>query len=179
MKSDNLIFIVSQPRSGSTLLQSILSNNDYINTASESWLLLPFLNIFDSSLIEAKYNQQLAVTGIFDFANKAGGKDVLIEKLKDFLLSVYGPLSIGNVKYVLDKTPRYYEILPYIKKVFPEAKIILLKRNPFAVLNSIIDTWGDTNTIADLYLFKRDILYAPFLIQSFLEKNRSDDQHVR
>jgi len=179
MNSDKLIFIVSQPRSGSTLLQSILSNNDYINTVSEPWLLLPFLNIFDSSLIEAKYNQQLAVAGIFDFANKVGGEDVLIEKLRDFLLSVYRPLSIGNVKYILDKTPRYYEILPIIQKVFPDAKIILLKRNPFAVLNSIIDTWGDTNTIADLYPFKRDILYAPFLIQTFLEKNRSDDQHVR
>ncbi len=179
MNADNLIFIVSQPRSGSTLLQGVLSNNDYVNTVSEPWLLLPFLNIFDSSLIEAKYSHHLAITGVFDFANKAGGKDVLIEKLRDFLLGVYGPLSIGNVKYILDKTPRYYEILPHIQKVFPEAKIILLKRNPFAVLNSIIDTWGDTNTIADLYTFKRDILYAPFLIQTFLEENRSNDEHVR
>ncbi len=70
MNSDNLIFIVSQPRSGSTLLQSILSNNDYINTASEPWLLLPFLNIFDSSLIEVTYNQQLAVTVVFDLTHK-------------------------------------------------------------------------------------------------------------
>ncbi len=179
MKSENLVFIVSQPRSGSTLLQSILSNNDYINTASEPWLLLSFLNIFDSSLVEAKYCHSLAVTGVFDFVNKAGGEDVLVEKLRDFLLNVYRPLSVGNVKYILDKTPRYYEILSHIRKVFPEAKIILLKRNPFAVLNSIIDTWGDTNTIADLYPYKRDILYAPFLIQSFLEENRSDDKHVR
>ncbi len=77
MKSDNLIFIVSQPRSGSTLLQGIISNNDYVNTTSEPWLLLPFLNLFDSSLVEAKYNQKLAVTGVFNFTHK-----VLLESCK-------------------------------------------------------------------------------------------------
>ena len=128
MKPENLVFIVSQPRSGSTLLQGILSNNNYVNTTSEPWILLPFLNIFDSSLVEAKYNQQLAMTGVFDFANKVGGgEDVLIEKLRGFLLDVYRPLSVGNVRYILDKTPRYYEILPHIQKVFPEAKIIIFK----------------------------------------------------
>ena len=46
-------------------------------------------------------------------------------------------------------------------------------------MSSIINTWGETNTIADLYTFKRDILFAPFLIHAFLEENRSNNQHVR
>ena len=37
---ENLIFIISQPRSGSTLLQRMLSGNKDIKTSAETWLML-------------------------------------------------------------------------------------------------------------------------------------------
>ena len=37
---DNLIFIISQPRSGSTLLQRMLSGHADIKSAAETWLML-------------------------------------------------------------------------------------------------------------------------------------------
>jgi hypothetical protein len=42
----------------------------------------------------------------------------------------------------LDKTPRYYHILDFVEKLFPEAKFIVLSRNPFDIAASICTTFG-------------------------------------
>jgi len=179
IQSNNLVFIVSQPRSGSTLVQGILSNNDLVNTTSEPWLLLPFFNIFDESLIQARYNHFRCISGVRDYLNGPASEKLLLDSLRTFLLSLYSPLFTGSVRYVLDKTPRYYEILPHIHKVFPEAKIILLKRHPLAVLKSVIQSWSDGNSIESLHLYWRDILEAPKLIQSYLEQFAGSDGLIK
>lgn len=171
----NLIFIISQPRSGSTLLQSIVSNNESVNTASEPWLLFHFLGYFNPHLIEAKYSSKLAYEGTKDFFEKVNFQENLKEEVRNFVSSIYQK-TLGQregVKYILDKTPRYYEIVDSIRDVFPTAKIIVLKRNPIAVLNSIIDTWK-VRGINHLYPYRRDVLLAPFLLQNFIKKSSGD-----
>ncbi len=177
MEDSNLLFLVSQPRSGSTLLQSILSNNEFVNTTSEPWLLLPYLSVFNPYITTGVYNSELAKIGIEDYLSKLNINDYFKDQLKLFLLRIYQPLLKVHVKYVLDKTPRYYEILDLIVEYFPNAKVIVLKRNPFAVLNSIIQTW-DVKNLKDLNAYKRDILNAPFLIQEFLYRNR-DNKNIK
>lgn len=174
MNDNNLLFIASQPRSGSTLLQAILSNNSSVETVSEPWLLLPQLCLLKPSLIDAKFDYKLAVLGINDFATKIGGENVLQKEMKAFAISLYTKIGNESTKYVLDKTPRYYEILEEIIHVFPNAKIIVLKRHPFAVLNSIIDTWIKSKNINQLKPFERDLLYAPFLIENFSLKHSNN-----
>ena len=168
----NLVFIISQPRSGSTLLQSIVSNNEFMNTASEPWLLFHFLGYFNPHLIDAKYSSKLAHEGTKDFFEKANFQEDIKEEVRNFVSSIYQK-TLGQregVKYILDKTPRYYEIADSIRDVFPAAKIIILKRSPLAVLSSIIDTWK-VKGINHLYPYRRDILLAPFLLQNFIEKS--------
>lgn len=171
MVDKNLIIIASQPRSGSTLLQALLSNNNEVATVSEPWLLLPFLTYNRPDLINAKYSSALAASGIKDFKTKTDNK-LFNEQLANFLLSQYSQ-TLKNEKFVLDKTPRYYEILDEIIEYFPNAKIIVLKRNPFAVLSSIIKTWNNNN-LNKLLDFKRDILQAPFLLQAFAERQKNN-----
>lgn len=173
----SLIFIVSQPRSGSTMLQAILSNNIYINTSSESWLLLPYLYpLINKNKGKEDYNDSLAWEAISEYLDKIGGKESLTTNLKHFLLNLYNPLLQKDNKYIIDKTPRYYEILPIITEVFPSAKIIILKRNPIAVLESIIRTWK-IKTIQELLDKKHDILTAPYKIQKFIDHN-NDNKNV-
>ena len=45
--------------------------------------------------------------------------------------------------YFLDKTPRYHLIIDEIITVFPQAKFILLWRNPLSVVSSIMSTWAE------------------------------------
>ncbi len=172
MTDKNLIIIASQPRSGSTLLQALLSNNDKVGTVSEPWLLLPFLGFNNTDLSKASYNSNLALSGINDFKSKIGsiGFD---KDLSQFLLNQYAKVLKANETMVLDKTPRYYEILNEIIEYFPNCKIIILKRNPFAVLQSIIKTWNvkDINGLLD---YKRDVLYAPFMLHEFAQKHKGN-----
>ncbi|MCB9044046.1 MAG: sulfotransferase [Chitinophagales bacterium] len=164
------LFLISQPRSGSTLLQAILSNNAQIATQSEPWLLLPFLSWEDTNTHKALYGHHLAVKGIQSFVHNLPEKQAdFSQEMSRFFTNLYTKAADGAT-YFLDKTPRYYEILPQIQTYFPAAKIIILKRNPFAVLNSIIDTFS-VNSYDKLFNFRRDILHAPFLLEDFRNKN--------
>lgn len=172
-----LIFLVSAPRSGSTLLQHVLSNNSNVATVNEPWLLLHFCGLQRPDLMSASFDYDQAFEATTSFLKSTGQQDLFFENLRDFLLKTYVPVGATlEAKYILDKTPRYYEILPFIRKVFPEAKIILLKRNPLSVLSSIIETWKIKN-IPQLYSYHRDLLHAPFLMHNFLVNN--SDKNIR
>ena len=64
--------------------------------------------------------------------------------------------------YFIDKTPRYYYIIPEITKMFPNAKFIFLFRNPLDILSSIINTWRKGKF--RLASFVDDIWKAPLLL---------------
>jgi hypothetical protein len=169
MKQEKLVFIISQPRAGSTLLQKLLSNNKMTETVSEPWLLLPLLHIYEPSLVKAKYNNALAMEGFSDYISKKELDTFLKTGLRRLILELYQPVSSEN--YFIDKTPRNYELLGKLMEFFPEARFIVLKRDPFAALASMITTWTDQQLKYDqLQPFTRDFLKAPFLIQEFCEK---------
>jgi len=75
--------------------------------------------------------------------------------------------------FVIDKTPRYWEILDEIVELFPKSKIIILKRNPKDVFKSIVTTW-DIKTLNNLTVFKRDLLIAPKVIKEFCKKQKNN-----
>lgn len=171
--TNQLIFLVSSPRSGSTLLQNVLSNNPYVATANEPWLLLHFCGLKQPDLLKASFSYEQAHEATTAFLASTGQQESFYANLRDFLFKTYASIdNSADTRFILDKTPRYYEILPLIRQIFPEAKIILLKRNPMAVLHSIIETWHKKN-IPQLYSFKRDLLNAPFLMHDFI-LNHSD-----
>lgn len=67
------IFIISLPRSGSTLLQNILSNNSEISTTSEPWILIPLISFYKGDY-KSKTNPHLAKEAVSDFLKTATGK---------------------------------------------------------------------------------------------------------
>lgn len=177
MHASNLIFIVSQPRSGSTLLQKIVSNSPRINTVSEHWLLLPFLSVLRTDLQNSIFDSKLAAEVIEEFLNKFNMQKTFVEEQRKFLLKLYEPLMNDKVEYVLDKTPRYYEILNELVAYFPEAKIIILIRNPLDVLQSIIHTWN-MKSLRGLHYYHRDILLAPILLNKFCSEQKNNSNVI-
>ncbi len=169
INQNNLVFIVSLPRSGSTLLQAILSNNSRVGTTSEPWLLLPFLSIFRPDLISSTYNQSLANLAIDDFLRKTSGIEDYQSELRGFILRLYN--KPRHYDFIIDKTPRYYEILYEITTFFPDSKIIVLKRDPIHVFASILKTWKFSSIEHFASSHGRDLLEGPKIIQSFLDNN--------
>ena len=136
------IFLVSLPRSGSTLLQKMLAANTYIATAAEPWIMLPFWGMRDPMQGRAVYAHHTAANAINDFISAMhDGENVFAHAAADYASRMYAGISNGQ-RYFLDKTPRYYLMLPMLARFFPEAKFILLIRNPLAVLASICKTFN-------------------------------------
>src|SRR5699024_8750145 len=145
---------------------NLLSNNHQVNTCSEPWILLNYVSIISPNLANAPFNMEMANSAFNEYLKKYSDLN-FEEKQKKFLLNFYKPLKNGFI-YVLDKTPRYYEILGDIGKFFPKSKIIILKRNPIDVAKSIMTTWH-IDSPDKLKAYHRDLLNAPFLINTFLQ----------
>lgn len=176
MQDDQLIFMVSLPRSGSTLVQKILGGHSEIYTRSEPWIMLHPLYAFKPEGIEADYNSYLAAKGASNFLDDlpVADKSYYSTKLRDCYLSLYEPYLTKNSKSrFLDKTPRYYAIFDELQNTFPNAKFIVLQRNPLAILSSILETWikGDYDKLID---YKIDILDGvSFLQRDFARKENT------
>ena len=143
MNESQLIFLISQPRSGSTLTQKLLGAHSNIYTRSEPWLMLHPSYTLKKTGIYSEYNfnaERKAFEVFLDGLPE--GKKTYIQSLNVMYLNLYSYyLYDTNYSYFLDKTPRYYLIVNELMQIYPEAKYILLIRNPLAVLGSIINTW--------------------------------------
>lgn len=138
------LFIFSLPRAGSTLLQRLLMSGPGISSTAEPWVLLPLIYMERSIGTVSEYSHSTCHTAIQDvMANMRGGRSSYDELLSKFVTGIYKELAQGDAKYFLDKTPRYYLIIPEIARLLPEAKFIFLFRNPADVYASILTTWND------------------------------------
>lgn len=139
---ERIVFLISMPRSGSTLLQKILEKSDQVNTLGEPWLMLPLLSGYSEDLIDAKYGQHLNILACKDFLENTKNKDIIKEAQQVYADSIYSSiLRESSQRYFLDKTPRYIYIVNKLKDIYPNAKFIVLLRNPAAIISSYAHTW--------------------------------------
>lgn len=110
------IFIVGMPRSGTSMIEQILSSHDSISGGGELELAY-------------KYGYKLST----------GAEEISTQSLTCFrnsYLSEIQKISNGR-KFVTDKMPHNFRFLPLIIRAIPEAKIVLLHREPQAICWSI------------------------------------------
>ena len=105
------IFILGMPRSGTTLLEQVLSSHSNIHGAGE----LNYLpKIIDKIKLDKLQN--------------------FVSFIKTIRSEYYKKVSqLTNKKFVIDKLPMNFRWIGFIAKAFPEAKIIHIHRNPMAI----------------------------------------------
>ncbi|WP_367872606.1 sulfotransferase [Luteolibacter sp. Populi] len=157
MPDTQIVFLLSMPRAGSTLLQRLLMGSGICKTVGEPSFLLRLLGLGGEPILRAAtYSEALVETAIDDMRKAWGGFDACWKKgVHDLAVSVYNGLA-GDFPYFLDKTPRYSLIADELVEVFPEAKFIILWRHPIAVMNSMSTTfregrWEPHSFDLDLY----------------------------
>lgn len=143
-KGKNLIFILSQPRTGSTLLTKLLCQHSEIDALGEPRLLQnPFMTLVkrwsEKDSLELKHCRQDVDT----FLNALpDGREVYFEGMRKMFGHIYQRrLEQTGKTYFLDKTPRYAYFIPELYQTFPDATYIFLFRHPLAVLTSILNNW--------------------------------------
>lgn len=150
------MFLLSLPRSGSTLAQRVLAAHGAVATTSEPWVLLPYLYTLRERGIYAEYNHRALFQAVEDFCKALpDGRDDYVAEVRELALRLYGKASPNGTRYFLDKTPRYHLVSDDIVDAFPDAKYIFLWRNPLAVVASIMETWAGGRW--NLYRFKVDL----------------------
>lgn len=126
------------PRSGSTLLQKIIMTSPDVSSVSEPWINLPLSDIFEPKT-KAWYNKTVALRGLSGLESTLAKHSLDIHTALGYCVnSLYTRVAHKGAKYFIDKTPRYYGIVPFLKKAFPTAKFIYLLRSPAEVLSSKI-----------------------------------------
>ncbi len=141
-KPRKFIFIVGMPRSGTSLIEQILSSHNNVHGGGELIYLRNiinrnFLNVIDAdmqNIIEAMEN-----------------------RFKDSYDDYFNKISLINNsnKAFTDKTPLNFRYIGFIKKIFPDSKIINCNRNSLDVCwsnykNYFGESLPFTNNLNDL-----------------------------
>jgi hypothetical protein len=139
MVHENLIILVGAPRSGTTMLQRVLGSHSQIFTHPEPHLLTPlaYLGFYDI-VDKAKYDHVNGAQALRELVDELPGKEAdYLEALRRYPGTLYEmALKPTGKSYFLDKTPGYALELPFIVKLFPRAKYLVLTRHPLAIWHS-------------------------------------------
>ncbi|MCI5053887.1 MAG: sulfotransferase [Pelagibacteraceae bacterium] len=110
------IFILGMPRSGTTLVEQIISNHPEVNSGGEM--------IFVSQVIKDFFPQ----IDLDEFEKKVSAN--IKNNLKPMSDKYLELVKNKNIKkYLTDKLPNNYTFIGFIKLMFPNSKIVHCKRN--------------------------------------------------
>ncbi len=145
------IFIVGMPRSGTSLVEQILSSHGDVFGAGE----LTFAGEYAMTMLaQAKLN------GEHGFDNTS------FSQMRNYYLDSISRLNFSE-KFVTDKMPTNFEYIGFLISAFPESKIINIKRDPRATCWSIYKYYFsdrgngyayDMNDLASFYRLYSDLM---------------------
>ena len=119
------IFIVGMPRSGTTLIEQIISCHSDVSAAGE----MPYIDSFGNELAmdPTKATKQ----------NLIMFRDNYLQKLTN---------KCKGRRYITDKMPMNFKYIPLIKAAFPNARVIHVVREPIAICWSNFKTYFATKS---------------------------------
>ena len=140
------IFIVGMPRSGTSLLEQILSTHSKIYGAGE-------LNYLQKILDKLGFEKQANFKSYFSEIRKYYYEEIT---------------KISNSNFIIDKLPSNFRWIGFIINAFPEAKIIHIQRNPMAVCWSNYKNFFVDNGL-DFNLSQTDVAIYYSMYSSLME----------
>lgn len=141
---DRLLFVISPPRAGSTLLQRMLGSHAQIYTHPEPHLITPLAYLGYHDLVDqAPYDHINAAEAIRNFVGHLPRQEQdYLDAVRAYSDTMYGRmLSQTQRRYFLDKTPAYALVLPFLRKLYPRAHYVVLTRHPLAVMSSYANSF--------------------------------------
>lgn len=172
------LFLISLPRSGSTVTQAVLSNHPEIATCPEPWTQL-FISAMTpgADLVKAKFNWEWGLGALDALPANDGSsqlRDALVDALSRAESEFNNSLAESDTRWFLDKTPRYYLILPWLFQRYSDARFIILERNLLSVLNSIYRSWcSEGDFIRKVFRYRVDLFDGPVCLKNFLDRSAS------
>jgi len=123
-----LIFILGLPRTGSTLVERIMSNHSAISSMGE---LSAFSNIMSEMVSHLASTKAASVSDMVNLSSQLN-----FQKLGQSYMDYISRIKIDS-KYHIDKFPQNSLYIGLIHLALPQAKIILVERDPMDSCYSI------------------------------------------
>ena len=148
------IFILGMPRSGTSLIEQIISNHSEVYGGGE-------LHILSSIIDNSKWENQNNI-------------EKTIEEIRSNYMSRLSKIS--NKKLITDKLPGNFKWIGFIINALPEAKILHIERNPMAICwsnyksnfnNTGMGFTHNQEHVAEYYILYKDLM-------NFWKKKYSD-----
>lgn len=143
---DKLVFLISAPRSGSTLLARMLGAHSGVFAPAEPHLMPPLAHLgFHERVDEAPYDPIVTQRGLRAFVSLLPrGEEDWLDALRAATDTLYGrALAVSGRQLFLDKTPAYALVLDFLTALYPKARYVVLTRHPVAVWSSYVDSFFD------------------------------------
>ncbi len=185
------LLIVGMPRSGTKLFRNLCNQHSLLNITEFETHFFPFLiNKFGYNLENSELTPESLLKYIesttFYYNIQNMGRQLRLEdlkkiKIKDwnsiltFILTFFAPEDKKDYLYFGDKTPNYIYHLPLLKKVLPDAKVVVLIRDPRDYALSIKKTWkkslyraainwrcGMLKMMNDISSFSKDVYFVKY-----------------
>jgi hypothetical protein len=148
-KFANPVFIVGPPRSGTTYLQMLLSEQYIVTTFPETHFFMNVpqmlkqasdgynldINLF---LEYAKNKMDLEISAedinkILNLKNTKSKKEIL-RSLFEYIIGLLG--GVNNEERLMEKTPCHCMMMPLIREVYPDAFFVAIIRHPLDTISS-------------------------------------------
>jgi len=143
---DQLVFLIGVMRSGSTMLARILGAHSAIHSPAEPHLITPLAHLgYFANVERAPYDPIITRRAAQALVESLPRRDEdYLEALRACTDSLYGKLLAPSGRsLLLDKTPAYALVLDFLARLYPEARFVVLTRNPMAVWSSYVDSFFD------------------------------------
>jgi Flp pilus assembly protein TadD len=157
--NDEAIFIVGMPRSGTTLVERILSQHTDVTTAGElEYFGTLFKEMSKSSTSRILDQETITSASQIDF--KTLGKSYI----------EYTRVLTGNTPKFIDKMPLNILYVGFILKALPNAKIVCLDRNPLDTIMSNFRQLFSANSYNYNYAYNLETLTGFYVLFNRLVK---------
>ena len=120
-----IIFIVGMPRSGTSLIEQVLSAHEKVAGAGE----LPFFADAMYKEFSDKKKRTRETNNYFNFKTISNKN---LDNVKNFYLDKMNELGYPE-DYIVDKAPLNFKWVGFIKKIFPNSYILNCNRNPMDI----------------------------------------------
>jgi hypothetical protein len=141
-----MIFLIGTPRSGSTMLERMLESHSQIHGRPEPHLMTPLAHLgYWANVDKAPFDHVLAAESTRQFvADLPNTEADYYDACRAYADTLYGRmLEPTGKRYFLDKTPAYGLVVPFLAKLYPQAKFIVLTRHPLGIFSSFANSFFD------------------------------------
>ncbi|HET6343987.1 MAG TPA: sulfotransferase, partial [Myxococcota bacterium] len=118
----------------------MLASHSAIYSHPEPHLITPLYYLgYYATVDRAPYDHVNAAQALRELTEELPrGEADYLDALRAYTDTLYGRVLGPTGKgYFLDKTPAYALVLPFLAKLYPDAKYVVLTRHPFAVMHSV------------------------------------------